>query len=530
MISNKLNIWGPGQILAFSGLDGSTDYNNGLVLRTAFEWIGFEVKLPDKGGSIRIKNFKKDTENFILTGDFFQFGKTQGVFIDAWHILIEGEIQVKIGKSLEILCANDKILIGLKKRFRPELLTQEIDEAISERFEKLKNMPFPSRLTESSDKTLWKAYSQLCTQFCSPEGNIKHLWTTPDRWPHRKMWLWDSVFHAAGIRHVNINNAREVLTAMLECIDKDGCIPHMAGPFEKSKITQPPILALGAKLIEDIAPDMDWLKKYYPKLKSYILWDMHHRDSDNSGLVEWFIEADENCRCGESGMDNSPRFDMATQLKATDFNSFLSHECEILSEFADKLGLRDDAAMWKKEHKRLNKLINEKLWNKDERFYFDLDVISGTQTDIMASSGFFPLICGAASQEQAESLAAHLENPATFKTAFPVPSIAVSSDKFYSKDMWRGPVWINVNWLIIKGLQRYELNEAAAKLRKKTIEEIEKQYLKYGTFFEFYDDRCEVDPPKLLRKSLNKPNTFNQVFHDYGWTATLYIDFVFEMA
>lgn len=37
-------VWGGGQLLAFSGIDGVTDYENGLRLRTAFEGYVFELK------------------------------------------------------------------------------------------------------------------------------------------------------------------------------------------------------------------------------------------------------------------------------------------------------------------------------------------------------------------------------------------------------------------------------------------------------------------------------------------------------
>jgi neutral trehalase len=245
-------------------------------------------------------------------------------------------------------------------------------------------------------------------------------------------------------------------------------------------------------------------------------------------LAEWYIEEDENCRSGESGMDNSPRFDTATQLKATDFNAFLSLECEILADFAEELGLSNDAVLWKERHKKLNKLINEQLWNSNKKFYFDYDINQNKTSTVMANSGFMPLICGAPSLEQATEIAAHLNNPKTFKTSFPVPSIAVCCEECYSKDMWRGPVWININWLIVYGLRRYGFNSEANTLANRTMAELEKMYLKYGTFFEFYDDRGEVDPPELLRKGKNMPNSFFQAFHDFGWTATLYIDFVFE--
>ena len=71
-----------------------------------------------------------------------------------------------------------------------------------------------------------------------------------------------------------------------------------------------------------------------PRLEAHLEWIMAHRDSDGAGLVEWAIEGDPQCRSGESGMDNSPRFDAATQLDATDFNAYLSLECEIVSRLS----------------------------------------------------------------------------------------------------------------------------------------------------------------------------------------------------
>lgn len=63
-----------------------------------------------------------------------------------------------------------------------------------------------------------------------------------------------------------------------------------------------------------------------------------------------------------------------------------------------------------------------------------------------------------------------------------------------------------------------------------TRRELEKFYLKYGTFFEFYDDRCEVDPPKLLRKHILAPDgefdIYRHIIHDYGWTGTLFLEII----
>ena len=46
LAGDALNVWGGGQLLAFSGVDGATDYERGLTARTAFRGTGIEIKLP----------------------------------------------------------------------------------------------------------------------------------------------------------------------------------------------------------------------------------------------------------------------------------------------------------------------------------------------------------------------------------------------------------------------------------------------------------------------------------------------------
>ena len=537
--------WYGGQLLAFSGLDGPTDFYEGITARTSFGIPGLDFKFPAEG-----KVTFPETQRSLISGDFFELqtveGPVRGAFIDAWHLLIEGPCEVQFSQSgaIQILWQDEKakegqmdgsltqrkrILIGAATHFAPAWIDLDLQQILSRRQRWLLEQDLPQDLSDSSRRTLGKALSILKTQVYTPEGQIQHCWTTPDRWPHRGMWLWDSVFHAIGWRHLQPDLARDMISAVLDIQAEDGFIAHHSTPLLKTSITQPPVLALGVQLIQEVQPNVAWLETIYPRLSAYLNWDLIHRDSSGDGLVEWVIEADENNRSGESGMDNSPRFDTVTWLDAVDFNAFLAREYELMAGFAQTLGYMEEAAGWHTRHQALCALINQRLWSEEVGFYLDYDVEQDVQSPVIASSGFLPLICGAASPEQAKILAAHLIDPEMFSTPLRVASIAAGDQAHYAKDMWRGPVWVNVNWLIASGLARYGLDELAEALQRETVDVIEREYGRYGTLFEFYDDRDELDPPKLLRKGRCAPeiSPYHQVFHDYGWTASLYVDWMF---
>jgi len=524
-------VWGGGQLMAFSGIDGKTDFEKGLAGRLSFKGAGIDIKLPEDCQLVFSDTLPRPR---LLRGDCLDLwtdaGDVRGAFLDACHFLIEGPCRVGAhGDSLRVVQKGSRTLIGTADNFVPDRVDDDLDAAIAERSRWVNEITLPPALPDATQRTLRKALSVMKTQVCTPEGLIRHRWTTPDRWPHRRMWLWDSVFHAIGWRHIDPALARDMLSAVVDARrTEDGFIPLMADPTERATVTQPPVLALGVKMVNMAEPSPDWIREVYPALAAYVEWDLAHRDSDGAGLAEWLIEDHVTCRSGESGMDNSPRFDTATRLDATDFNAMLALESEILSEFAAELGDLAESRRWAETHARLCRLINERLWNDETGFYVDYDLDAGAQSPALASAGFLPLICGAPSAAQAQRLRDHLADPDMFGTPLPVPSIAARDTEHYQKDMWRGPVWMNINWLIAYGFRRYGMEDAAREIEEKSCAEIERTYLKFGTLFEFFDDRREVEPRELLRKAKNDPsgNSFNLVFHDYGWTTTLYLDWV----
>ena len=60
-----------------------------------------------------------------------------------------------------------------------------------------------------------------------------------------------------------------------------------------------------------------------------------------------------------------------------------------------------------------------------------------------------------------------------FWLTYPAPSVAASEPSFRPASsflIWRGPTWININWLLHTGLSKHGYNEAAAGLARRSAE------------------------------------------------------------
>ncbi|MDF3131092.1 trehalase family glycosidase [Kiritimatiellaeota bacterium B1221] len=521
-------VWGNNQLICFSGVNGHTPWRDGLVAMQTMEGApGVRVSLPEEfeitfpAGAVRNIRFAGDAFSLEIDGQTIR-----GVFPDAYHLLLEGGVSSgDCGSKLKTEQRAGRLLVGVSAHFDSALLdTVDLSALLEERMAALDALPAPQGLDPEGGAAYRKALMIMRSQVYSPEGCIQHRWTTPERWPHQDMWLWDSVFHALGWRHIDPSMARDAISAVFDCQREDGFIPHRMTPMgEASEFTQPPLLAYAVWSLHEKNPSPEWVRGLYPKLKAYLKWDMENRDQDGDGLLEWHIEELEDCRSGESGADNSPRFDPAKPFDAVDFNAFLANDLACLSRLASIAGFEEEARQWHEHAEGYHARINRILWDEEAGFYFDYDPEQGQFHRVWSSSGFMPLFSGTASREQAARMVQHLNDGGVFDTELPLASVA-PSDRTYVKDMWRGPSWLNHSWMAAEGLSRYGYEKEAQRIRTRWMEVIEREHDSYGTLFEYYDCEDEEAPVGLLRKGKNLRYFPHQPIHYYGWTATLYVD------
>jgi len=580
------NVWGGGQLFAFSGMDGETGWPALLVAVTLDERIGLDFY---SGRRPRLW-LALETRGKVADGTpKARFAAVKPTVVAGDVIVVEVEIERGIGCRLRLACVDrtgmlaevsgvpagvraylvldltpaprdtdqgsaGEIVVAAEgeptsprwlepnrrafelrsphARFGVALdvtggggqetlqgiLSRNMDELCESRMAFFERLPELPGADDGRRRTFAKACSVLKVNVDSAQGQFPTPYGVADRAPHRWLWLWDAAFHAFGYAHVDLAVARGTLTAALAKVRDDGFLPHMMTPDGKgdSDITQPPILGWAALATHRLQADLDFLARAYEPLCRYLHWDFANRDRDGDGLLEWVSG-------GESGMDNSPRFDGGTEFAAVDFSAFAANEALALAEIAGLLGKADEAQAWQARHERLAAAIQSTLWCEEDGIYYDRTP-GGDFVRIKTCASFVPLFAGLASDEQARRLVEHLADPAQFWSAFPVPSVALDEPTFCD-DMWRGPTWLNYDFLIIQGLRRYGYGDLADELRERCLDQVTQWYGREGTIFEFYDPAGRVSPRRLHRKGRVPTHRSGNIptITDYNWSAAVFV-------
>lgn len=558
MIPNK---WGQGQLFAFSALDGDSFFRDDFTGTLAGDKIGVIFNTD-----CRRTLYFGDMHKFIspvlkyVTSDMIVTETAIGTFsmIFAERHLVVGEcidspcIFVSCGGKCEISREGDTEIhdtddgeytalrkkgnrfafaYGKSKDEVIALCEKGLTYDLGELKEK-KLRPYEKLCANEKYSALYaKCISVMKSQLYSPEGNIKRIWSTPDRLPHRNMWLWDSVFHAIGHRHLDTELAQNLILALFDVQREDGFIPHMMRPDSSSAITQPPVIGWGAWAVYEKSGDKAFLKSVFDNNKAFLLWCRDNRRKSERELYSWHTNPELNNRCDESGMDNSPRFDTESDLYAIDFSCYMANETRAMKKIADELGDIEAGDLFADWYERIKEDINAILWCEEDGFYYDYDINNSCFNKVQSVSSFLPLFSGVCDKEKGRKLIEHLENPEEFGTEFTIPTIS-KKDKTYGTDMWRGPVWINYNYMIIKGLKDYGYEDLSRKIEVKTLSVINEWYNRTGTVFEFYDSENRIPPYCFNRKGdVFEPYDFRvkyQTIRDYGWSVTLAFDMLNE--
>ncbi|KAF0093385.1 MAG: glycoside hydrolase family protein [Puniceicoccaceae bacterium 5H] len=359
-------------------------------------------------------------------------------------------------------------------------------------------------LSESKafDEGFAAVYAYLFSNLQNPDmlAGVRHVRPGP---AFRGIYLWDSAFIARVWQDWDPTVGLDALRAVMEVRDGDR-LQHVVADFVASRYTQPPLIGWAAVEVAKDLPDEEqvaFFKEVYPILDAYQRWLVENRRHPN-GLYFWE-------HAYESGVENAPRFSNTDESRlldtrrqaAPDMSAYVVLQLESLAAMAQHLGLTDEAAQWQEERDQLARLINEHLWDPETHLYYDIDLDTGDFVKCPTIASLMPLWAGVPDAERAQCLVEWIQRRDGFGTPMPFPSV-VRGDSSFEKDMWRGPVWINVAYGGIQGLLRYGYHELAGKLAYRLCKHV---YLVFHTerrVYEFYDPEL-LHTQDLKRKQGN---------------------------
>lgn len=192
------------------------------------------------------------------------------------------------------------------------------------------------------------------------------------------------------------------------------------------------------------------------------------------------------------------------------FNGILSWSNEALLQIGSLIG--EDITEPMQWHELTVWSMNEKLWDEDRGIYNAFDLRAGELIPVHTSSGLIPLCGEVPTQEQAEAMLRTLESPAFGGKDAGIllcPTYSLQAEDINYKKYWRGPVWINLNWLLCHGLMRYDMTEMAERIRKHSLELLST----YG-FYEYFDPRRSAE------------GEIGCGTDQFSWSAALCLDFL----
>ena len=293
------------------------------------------------------------------------------------------------------------------------------------------------------------------------------------------------------------------------------------------------------------------IKSIIKKLKKYHEWLIKYRDPKNTGLVSilhpW-----------ESGYDNSPLWDYSmNEVKVEKNLKYKRGDNKVINPEYRPLDSDYDRYVTIKNHLRKNnynpnklfkaslfnvvdvgfnsiflrankdlvKLLkmfdlksNEietyisrsekkivKLYNKKNNSFINIDLKNKKKLTIPSITHYFILFADLRDKKLNNKIIKNLKKHSNQEKYF-FSSIKSNHRKFEEKRYWRGPVWINCNWIIYQGLKNKD-NRFANQIKKKTID-----LVKQKGFNEYFS--CKTG------KGFGATN--------FSWTASLFLDLILE--
>jgi hypothetical protein len=186
------------------------------------------------------------------------------------------------------------------------------------------------------------------------------------------------------------------------------------------------------------------------------------------------------------------------------FNAITLWSLHALAEIAVLLG--EDPAPHRQAAERVHRGLLDRLWDPAARRFMPLYLVSGRRIDARTIVSLAPLLDPDLPAEMVDAIVEELASARFFPPGiegYGVPTYDRTAADYDARRYWRGPVWVNTNWLVSRGLRQHGRTELADGIDDATLALVAR-----SGFREYFD-----------------PDTGEGYgSDDFSWTAALVLD------
>jgi Mannosylglycerate hydrolase MGH1-like glycoside hydrolase domain len=185
-------------------------------------------------------------------------------------------------------------------------------------------------------------------------------------------------------------------------------------------------------------------------------------------------------------------------------NTLWAVAADALAEIAGAIG--KDGKEFAEDRDRIVRAMESKLWDDEHGEFFPFDVRNGARMGRHSVVSLVPILAPGLDRQKANRTVeamARMRHAWDEEDCYLVPSYQIGENDFSGRLYWRGPLWVNTNWIMYQGCRRIEAPGIAQMLRDAVLSLV-------GQFGcrEYYDPHGDAAHGAK----------------DFSWTAALYLD------
>lgn len=360
---------------------------------------------------------------------------------------------------------------------------------------------------EEDNEGFWEdaaeARSKNTAQF---EGPYELFTSIPSRPFFPRGFLWDEGFHLLPVIDWDVDLTLDIIKSWFKLMDEDGWIgrEQILGAEARSKVPEefqvqyphyanPPTLFMvitsfldkldakssdssSQKVLKEKSYSMQlsnqeaalqYLRSLYPLLKRHYFWFRKTQAGDIKSYDREAFSTKEGYRWRgrtpqhilTSGLDDYPRAQPPHPGELhLDLISWVGMMTKSIKRIAKHLGEEEDVAEFAKFEEGILRNIDDLHWSDKYKMFCDATIDDYEENSLVCHKGYislFPFMTGLVGPDS-KHLGAVLDliaDPEELWTEHGLRSLSKSDELYHTaEDYWRGPIWVNMNYLVVSQL------------------------------------------------------------------------------